>query len=92
MVDFVAVEVGKHEIEEHEVELLLLQNGDCLLAGADHHAAEPTLLQEQPEQSLNALVVVHHQHGGLALLVLVQDVPVERVLLDPPPSADLDGG
>jgi hypothetical protein len=41
---------------------------------------------------LNAEIVVNHQNSRLALLVLAENVSIQRNLLYSPPPANLNGG
>ena len=75
-----------------KIELLFLERGERFLDGADDDAAEADLLEENLEETLQALVVIDHEHSRLAGLVFLQDILIEGGLFDAPTAADLDGG
>ena len=90
LVNLVAGRVGKLEIEETQLEFLFLHGRDRLLAGADDNAREALLLQEELEHLLETRVVVHHEHRGLAFLLLAENVAVHEILFHAPTPADLN--
>lgn len=91
-VDFVPGDVGKFEVEEDEVELLLLSDGDGLSAGSDDQAAEPSFFEELFEESLEGGIVIDDKNGRLTTFVFfAKDVTIEEAALDAPAAADLDG-
>lgn len=91
-VDFVTRDVGKFEVEEDEVELLFLGDGDGFSAGADDQAAEPSFFEELFEEGLEGRIVIDDENGRLATFIFfAQDVTIEEAALDAPAAADLDG-
>ena len=91
-VDFVTRDVGKFEVEEDEVELLFLGDGDGLSAGADDQASETCLFEELFEEGLEGGIVIDDENGRLATFVFfAKDVTIEEAALDAPAAADLDG-
>ena len=91
-VDFVTRDVGKFEVEEDEVELLFLGDGDGLSAGADNQASETCFFEELFEEGLEGGIVIDDENGRLATFIFfAQDVAIEEAALDAPAAADLDG-
>ena len=91
-VNIVGWAVRQFQIEKEKIELLLFERGDRFFHRADDDAAEADLLQENLEQILQTLVVIDHQDGWLTGTIFLQNILVERILLDAPTAADLDGG
>ena len=91
-VHFVTRDVGKLEVEEDEVELLLLSDRDGLSTGADDQAAETCFFEELFEEGLEGGIVIDDENGRLATFIFfAQDVAIEEAALDAPAAADLDG-
>ncbi len=92
-VNFVTGDVGKFEVEEDEVELLFLGDGDGLSAGADDQASETCFFEELFEESLEGRIVIDDENGRLtALIFFAKDVTIEEAALDAPAATDLDSG
>jgi len=83
--------VRQLQVQKHEIEFLLPEAFNGLFSRIDHHSTEADLLQKCSKEILQAQIVVDHQHRWLALLVLAQNVVVQRGFLDPPAAADLNG-
>src|SRR5215831_19539345 len=79
------------QVQKHEIEFLLPEAFNGLFRRSDHHSTEADFLQECPKKILETWIVIEHQHRWLALLVLVQNVAVQRGFLDAPAAADLNG-
>lgn len=91
-VDFVTGDVGKFEVEEDEVELLFLGDGDGLSAGADDQASETCFFEELFEESLEGGIVIDDENSRLTTFILfAKDVTIEEAALDAPAATDLDG-
>lgn len=91
-VDFVTGDVWKFEVEEDEVELLFLSDGDGLSAGADDQASETCFLEELFEESLEGGIVIDDENGRLTTFIFfAKDVTIEEAALDAPAATDLDG-
>src|ERR1700676_4487182 len=90
IVNVVSRAVRQFQIEKNEVELLFVERGQRFFHRPDHNAAEPDFFKKNSEEILQTFVIVHHEHGGLTGLVLLQDVFIERGFLDAPTAADLN--
>jgi hypothetical protein len=92
-VDLVTGDVGKLEVEEDEVELLLFSDRDGFSAGADDQATEPSFFEELFEEGLEGGIVIDDENGRLTTFIFfAQDVAIEEAALDAPAAADLDSG
>src|SRR6202171_272583 len=91
IVNVVSRAVRQFQIEKNEVELLFVERGQRFFDRSNYHAAASDLLKKKFEEILQTLVVVDHEHGGLAGFVLLENVFVEGRLFDSPASTDLDG-
>ena len=76
---------------EKQIELLFLESSERFLHGAHNYAAEADFFEENLEQALETFVVIHHEHSGLAGLVFLQNILVERRLFDAPTAPNLNG-
>ena len=90
IVNVVSRAVRQFQIEKNEVELLFVERGQRFFDRSNYHAAESDLLKKKFEEILQTLVVVDHEHGGLAGFVLLENVFVEGGLFDSPASTDLN--
>jgi hypothetical protein len=90
-IDLIASRIRELKIEEHQIKFLSLQTGDRIFGRPDDDATKSDLLEKGMKDFLELFVIVNDQHRRLALLVLTKDIPVERGLLDPPSSPDLNG-
>ena len=79
------------QVQKHQIEFLLPEAVNGLFGRTDNHSAESHFSQKCSKQILQARIVVDHQRRWLALLVLAQNVAVQRGFLDPPSAADLNG-
>jgi hypothetical protein len=60
-------------------------------SGADDEAAESGLFQEKLEGILQSFVIIDDEDGGLTGLFVAEDIAIESIFFDAPPTADLDG-
>lgn len=92
VVNVVGRSVRQFQIEKNEIEFLFLNCGDRFFDGADDHAAEADFFEKKFEKILQAGVVIHHQHGRPARFVFFENIFIERIFLNAPAAADLNGG
>jgi hypothetical protein len=63
--DLVAGLVGQHQIEEHDVGLVLEHRGEALRAGRRGHDLEPCAAQVELEQARDVALVFDDDHAAL---------------------------
>jgi hypothetical protein len=61
--DLEAVELGQHDVEDDEVDVVLIETGKRLLAVTGLHDPEPLALERKGEQLLHRFLVVDEQNG-----------------------------
>jgi len=91
-VQFVTGNIGQLQVKENQVKTLLFGVGKSFRAGPDDDATESCFLEELLEESLQRGVIVHYQDGGLATLIGLEDVAIQKAAFDTPASPDLNGG